>query len=215
MIALAGATGLVGGLALDMFLARGVAVTAVGRRPSGRDGAREVVADLTRAAPSIAGPFDAAVCALGTTIAKAGGQAAFSAVDHDAVLHFARAARDAGATRFVLVSSVGADARSSNFYLRVKGETEAAVEALGFERLDLLRPGLLLGERAERRPGEAWGQRLAPFINPLLRGPLTRYAAIPAATVAAAAVALCGPAGQSGFGRFIHHNADMRGLAGG
>lgn len=189
MILLAGATGLVGGLTLDRLLARDLIVTTIGRRPTGRrhGGLHEVVADLTRAAPSLAGPFDAAVCALGTTMRKAGSRAAFRAVDFDAVVNFARCARDAGATCFVLISAVGANPDSSNFYLRVKGEAETAISHLGFTRVDILRPGLLLGKRAERRPAEALGIRLAPMLNLLMRGPLSRYAGIPATTVASAA----------------------------
>ena len=86
---------------------------------------------------------------------QAGSQAAFRAVDFDMVVAFARAAAAAGARRMVTVSSVGADPGSANFYLRIKGEMEAALEALGFERLDIFQPGLLRGPRGgDRRPGE-------------------------------------------------------------
>ena len=166
--------------------------------------------DLTANLRALAGDVDACVCALGTTIRQAGSREAFLAVDRDLVIRVATIARTLGATRMVLVSSVGASAQSDNFYLRVKGETERALGELGFERLDLLRPGLLLGERSEKRAAEQWGQRLAPLFNPLLRGALRRYRAIAAADVAAAAVAVLS---QGAGGRHVHENAGLLALA--
>ena len=113
-------------------------------------------------------PIDAALCALGTTIRTAGSQAAFRAVDFDAVLAFARAARRAGAQRFALVSALGADARSRVFYNRTKGEVEDAVSGLGFRTLVIARPSLLLGDRAAlgqpARSAEAIAQAIAPAL---------------------------------------------------
>jgi uncharacterized protein YbjT (DUF2867 family) len=113
-------------------------------------------------------PVDTALCALGTTIAAAGSQAAFRAVDFDAVLAFARAAKAAGARRFGVVSALGADAGSRVFYNRVKGEMEQAVAGLGFEQLVIARPSLLLGDRTTlgqpTRTGEALAQWLAPAL---------------------------------------------------
>jgi uncharacterized protein YbjT (DUF2867 family) len=108
--------------------------------------------------------------ALGTTIKQAGSQAAFRAVDVDAVLACARAARAAGATRLALVSALGADAGSRVFYNRVKGEVEAAVAALGFDAVVIAQPSLLLGDRAAlgqpARLGEQLGIRLlTPFLG--------------------------------------------------
>ena len=111
----------------------------------------------------------------------------------------------------VTVSSVGADARARAFYLRVKGEMEEALAALGFDRVDALRPGLLLGPRGgERRPGERLGILLSPLVNPWLVGPLDRYRAIPADIVATAAAACLQ---QTAPGRFVHENAAVRALA--
>ncbi len=112
---------------------------------------------------------EVAFCALGTTIGKAGSQQAFRAVDHDAVLAFAMAAMAAGARCFVLVSSVGADPRSSIFYNRVKGETEAGLRALGFASLAIAQPSLLLGERAESRPTERALVVASRFLGGVLR----------------------------------------------
>lgn len=131
-----------------------------------------------------------AFCALGTTIKAAGSQAAFRAVDFDAVLAFARACRAAGVTRFAVVSALGASARSANFYSRVKGEAEDALRSVGFERLVIARPSLLLGDRAALgqppRPGERWGARVAGWLGPLLPASVRPIAA---ATVARALVA--------------------------
>jgi uncharacterized protein YbjT (DUF2867 family) len=129
-------------------------------------------------------------CCVGTTIRAAGSQEAFRRVDHDLPVKAARVASAAGARHFLLVSAAGADAGSRIFYNRVKGETEAEVAALPFAGVALLRPSLLLGDRGESRPAEALAQRLAPLLSPLLAGPLRRYRAIHARTVAAAMVRL-------------------------
>jgi uncharacterized protein YbjT (DUF2867 family) len=142
------------------------------------------------------------VCALGTTIRKEGGdQDAFRAVDHDLVVECARAARAAGIGHMIVVSSVGADRASRNFYLRVKGEMEDALAKFGFTRLDILRPGLLRGPRAERRPAERIGMLLSPVIDLFLHGALRRFRSIRADTVAQAIFAL---AKEKAGGRFVH-----------
>lgn len=131
---------------------------------------------------------DAALCALGTTIGKAGSQAAFRAVDHEAVLAFAQAAHAADARVFIVVTALGADIGSRVFYNRVKGETERDLRALGFASLAILRPSLLLGDRRESRPSEraaiVVSRWLAPVLKPLAARP------IEAAVVARAALAI-------------------------
>ncbi|HWW19705.1 MAG TPA: oxidoreductase [Steroidobacteraceae bacterium] len=127
-----------------------------------------------------------AFCCLGTTMRTAGSQAAFRAVDHDLVIQFARLAHGAGAERFILVSSVGANAAAKSFYLRVKGETEKSLEALRFRSLNILQPSMLLGSRRELRLLEVVAQPAMLIVNPLLIGKWSRYRAIGAETVAAA-----------------------------
>lgn len=217
-LALIGGTGLVGGMLADRLLAEreGPEIHALVRRPTGRRHPRwhEHVAPAGQW-PGLAASVraDAAVSALGTTMRAAGSQQAFREVDLDAVAAFGAAVRAAGARRMVTVSSVGADAASRNFYLRTKGEMEAALEQLGFDRLDILRPGLLRGQRGgERRIGERIGILLSPVVNLFLRGPLGRYAAIDAAAVAAAAGACLN---ESAPGRFVHENGAIRRLAAG
>lgn len=99
-------------------------------------------------------------CALGTTIAKAGSQSAFRRVDFDYPLQVAQLARAQGARHFLLVSALGANARSRVFYNRVKGELEEAIMALGFESVTFAQPSLLAGDRAEVRLGERIGLAL-------------------------------------------------------
>jgi len=97
-----------------------------------------------------------------------------------------------GADHAVVVSSVGADARAGNFYLRTKGRMERDLSGLEFARCDFLHPGLLLGERDGRhRFGESLAQKLSPIYNPLLAGPLRRYRSVSAEAVAKALVKLC------------------------
>jgi uncharacterized protein YbjT (DUF2867 family) len=127
-----------------------------------------------------------AFCCLGTTMRNAGSEAAFRAVDHDLILQFARFALTTGVERFLLVSSIGANASAKNFYLRVKGETEKALEALRFRSLDILQPSMLLGARRELRPLELVAQPLMLVCGPLMLGKWSRYRAIDAGTVAAA-----------------------------
>ncbi len=181
-VAVAGASGLVGRALLQALAADAQVHTvhAVLRRapPAGllpEAKTRAVFADPARlgqpGAPALPA-IDAAFCALGTTIRVAGSQAAFRAVDLDAVLAFAHAARAAGAQRLGVVSALGADARSAVFYNRVKGEAEAALIAMGWPRLVIARPSLLLGDRGPlgqpARPGERIAQALTPAIGWLL-----------------------------------------------
>lgn len=188
----AGATGLVGSRCLERLLAHSAfgRVVVLSRRPLALAHPRleVLVADFDRPHTMRPVPVDAAFCALGTTIGKAGSQAAFRAVDYVAVLAVADLAVEGGATSFTLVSSVGADPASANFYLKTKGETEGAVCARPFGAVHLLRPGLLLGDRAESRPSEAVAQKVFPWMNPLLVGRLRKYRAIDADVVGAAMI---------------------------
>jgi uncharacterized protein YbjT (DUF2867 family) len=99
--------------------------------------------------------------ALGTTIKVAGSKEAFRAVDLHAVVNVARAAKDAGVERCAAVSALGADAQSKVFYNRVKGEMEAALRALRFERLVIVRPSLLAGARETLGQAPRLGERLS------------------------------------------------------
>ena len=156
---------------------------------------------IARLAPAVV------VCALGTTRAKAGSEAAFRAVDVTLVLQVAREARAAGVEHFILVTSVGADAASRNAYLRAKGEVEALVAKLGFRRLDVVRPGLLRGPRAERRPLEWAAQVVSPLLDLALQGQWRRYRSI---RVGMLARAVLGLALEKAAGRFVHEYDGLR-----
>lgn len=212
-IALIGASGLVGRTVLAQAArCGGVRLVALARREvriPHRQNTELVVAPPARWSEALADMRpDGVVCALGTTWKKAGrNEAAFRAVDHDLVLRCAEAAKAHGAASFVLVSSVGANPVAGNFYLRVKGETERDLAALRFARLDILRPGLLLGTREnDRRVAERLGIVAAPLVNRLLLGPLRQYRGITAQTVARAALAL---ATSPESGQFVHTNEEL------
>ena len=126
--------------------------------------------------------------ALGTTIRKAGSQAAFRDVDYRMVLDAARWASQAGVKSVAVVSSVGADPNAFAFYPRVKGEVEEELKGLNIPRLLIFRPGLLLGDRREFRFGETLATPLMKVVNFALVGRGARYRAISAQDVAKAMV---------------------------
>ena len=211
-VVVAGATGLVGHAVLALLasrpapagLPRSASVVALVRQtiqlaglPAGVKGQCVDLAALGRAGVEGLAPLDWAICCLGTTIKAAGSQAAFRAVDFDAVLAFARAAKVAGASRLAVVSAMGAQPRSALFYNRVKGEMEQALIALDLPRLVIARPSLLLGERTSlgqaSRPGEALAQRLMPRIAKLLPRTLRPIRADAVALAMIAALAADGP----------------------
>ncbi|NLB58801.1 MAG: NAD(P)H-binding protein [Gammaproteobacteria bacterium] len=155
---LLGATGLVGSHVLDMAIAdeRIDEVIAPTRRPlPERAGLVAPLVDfdyLPEDAPWWRA--EAVICALGTTMRKAGSREAFRRVDHHYPLQAARIARGHGVPTFVLNSAMGADRHSRYFYNRVKGELERDLRQAGFESLTFVRPGLISGEREEFRLAE-------------------------------------------------------------
>jgi uncharacterized protein YbjT (DUF2867 family) len=183
---LAGATGLIGRELAAQWPGPGV-LHLLARRPlaAAKASQRVMVVDFA-ALPALPAAQDA-YCCLGTTIKVAGSQAAFRAVDFDAVVAFAKAARKAGATRLAVVSALGAGPNASGFYNRVKGEMEAAISQLGFECVVIARPSLLTGDRNALGQPQRLGEKLtlaltAPF-TPLIP---KAYRPIAAATVASA-----------------------------
>jgi uncharacterized protein YbjT (DUF2867 family) len=152
----------------------------------------------------------AACCALGTTLAVAGSKQAFRAVDFDAVLAFAKAARRAGVQRLAVVSALGASSRSSTFYNRVKGEAEDALAALGFETLIIARPSLLTGDRESLAQAQRPAERMALAVTqPLARWIPLGWQPVEAATVARALLRAL----ESGEpGRQVLESADLQSL---
>jgi uncharacterized protein YbjT (DUF2867 family) len=192
---LAGATGLIGRSLLPRLLepdayARVVVLARSAAPADARAPALDWrTVDFTRL-PRKLPAIDHAYIALGTTIRVAGSQEAFRAVDLDAVVAVARAARAAGATRLGVVSALGADARSAVFYNRVKGEMEAAVAGLGYEAVVIAQPSLLLGDRGALgqpvRSGEVFAAR---FLGPVMGLVPRTFRPIKAEAVAGALVA--------------------------
>ena len=209
---LAGASGLVGGYVLEALLdapafAR---VFAVSRRPLGREHSRLAnrIVQFDKLETQLKGQAcSVAFCCLGTTLKQAGSEQAFRKVDFDYVLSFARAARVAQAERFIVITSAGAQPQAKPFYLRVKGEVEAALEAMRFAALDILQPGPLM---AFRRPGEMATALLMPIANPMLTGTRMPYRGITPRIVAAAMLG-ASRSGRRGVYRYTY--AALRALA--
>lgn len=189
-IAIFGATGLVGRECVRLSLERPEfsRVVVVVRRPvtldvppAHRQKVELQILDFDRLDSSNVFAVDQILCALGTTIRKAGSQEAFRRVDFTYPYRIAQLGVQHGARRFLLVSALGADARSSVFYNRVKGELEDAVLGLPYRAHTIVRPSLLLGDRDEFRLGEKIGEKLS-FLAP------RKYKPVPARDVAGALI---------------------------
>ena len=189
---------MVGARALHHLLASDTVATvvAVGRRllTWQHDKLVSRVVDMqskTAIASAIPDGNAVAICCLGTTLKRAGSKEAFRAVDYDAVVAFGEAAREQGAQRFVLVSSVGANPRTGNFYLRTKGETEDALARLGYPQLTVVRPSFIddEGARVERRPLERVTLPIARLVFSIV-GRTSRYAPVSADVIGKAIVRL-------------------------
>lgn len=204
---IAGPTGLVGQYLLQRLVLDPAysSVRALARRPLALQHPSLRLLQTDLADPSTLGASlqaDDVFCCLGTTMRRAGSRAAFEDVDYRMVVDLARAARAAGAHQFIVVSAVGASTHSPAYYNRVKGRMEAAVSALGFSAVHIVRPSLLLGERTEQRPSEALAQKLSPYLSPLMAGPLMRYRPVAAEDVAEAMLQL---ALRGEHGVHVHH----------
>jgi len=209
-----GATGLIGSLLVRGLLASPdyARVIAVARRPLTLSDPRltVLIGDLD-ALPALAPQLvaDEVFIALGTTRAKTPDEAAYYRIDHDYPVQAARIARQNGAQAVLLVSAVGANAASGQFYLRTKGEAERDIIALDFDKTHIFRPSMIMGERAERRPVERLLVAAARVVNPLLRGAADRYRGIDADAVAQAMIA----AAQTDATKLrIYHWKDMTAL---
>lgn len=196
-IALLGASGLVGSRLLELLLADPTVqfVVVPARRPLEREHPkiRFHQSDLSPArfpADWLKG-VDVVYCCLGTTIKKAGSRENFRSVDYEMPLLLAHRADEAGVKKMVIVSSVGANPLSNNFYLKVKGEMERDVLAsTSFQKLAFVRPSVLLGARSEFRLGEQIGKFVLYLLSPILLGRFARYRPIHDFTVAKAMVTI-------------------------
>jgi uncharacterized protein YbjT (DUF2867 family) len=190
-----GATGLIGNLLLEELTESDnySRIKSFVRQSTGitEQKVEEIVTDFSHKSlfsQHISGD-DIYIC-LGTTIKKAGSVSNMEKIDRDLPLEIARAASSAGIKGIAVVSSIGASARSSNYYLRIKGELEEGVMQLPFERKAIVRPSMLLGERKERRAGEMVGKVVMTAFKPVLIGKLLKYRAIHGRDVARAMITI-------------------------
>jgi uncharacterized protein YbjT (DUF2867 family) len=130
---------------------------------------------------------DLFIC-LGTTIKKAGSIYRMEQIDRDLPVTLAKKARENGVRHIAVVSSIGADKTSANYYLRIKGEMEQKIMDLDFETSVIVRPSLLLGDRKEKRRGENAGKYLMKLIGILLIGRFRKYRGIKGSDVARAMI---------------------------
>jgi len=216
-ICVVGATGLIGRTLIERAVSRtDVRLVGVARREVQLPfGARmEMLLAEPESWPDAIAASNARVlvCALGTTMKKAGkDEAAFRAVDFDLVVACGKAAKAAGIEHMIVVSSVGADVLAKSFYLRTKGQMEEALTRLRLRRLDVVQPGLLRGRRLDDpRPLERIGIALAPLIDLFLDGPRRRFRSIRAEVLADAIFAL---AREKAGGHFVHeHDSLLRAI---
>jgi uncharacterized protein YbjT (DUF2867 family) len=214
---LAGASGFVGGRVLDSLLdapeiARVIAVT---RRPLGREHphlANRIV-QFDHLERQLAGTkCQVAFCCLGARLdeRERAEEDCVRRVDLGYTLAFARAAKAAGAARFVVVSAAGADPAAKSGYLRAKGELERMLVQLGFGALDILQPGIVLGWPRETRPLDLVKRTVMPLVNPLLLGPRVVHRGVPVGTAAAAMIGTL-RSGRRGAQRYTYEG--IRALA--
>jgi len=130
---------------------------------------------------------DLYIC-IGTTIKKAGSVKKMEETDRDLPVTLARSAGKNNVKRVAVVSSIGADPGSKNYYLRIKGEMEQRILDLGFETVAVVRPSLLLGERKEKRFGESAGKIFMKVFDVFLFGKFRKYRAIKGRDVASAMI---------------------------
>ena len=210
-----GATGLVGEETLKQLLqsASYDKVITLTRRPLDINNPKleNLVVDFDNPEKDSNIKADDVYCAMGTTISKAGSQAAFKRVDFEIPMQVAQQALNNGAAKFILVSSMGADAKSMVFYSRTKGELEQALAALKYKTVLVFRPSILLGNRKEHRTGEAIGRFAAEKLSFIFSGPLAKYKGTPARLLARAMIK---KAGENLSGFHIIENDEIFKIAG-
>lgn len=189
--AIIGATGLIGGHILQQLTNDESVeeIRVVVRRPMQASCPRIKVIPIsfsdTDALRDALSGCDSVFCAIGTTRKKTPNLEEYRKIDYDIPVTAARLSAEAGVRSFHLVSSVGANSKSSNFYLKIKGDTEEAVQQSGLAGLGIYRPSLLLGNRKEVRIAERISTWIMPFITFLFP---SNYKPIQASTVASAMI---------------------------
>jgi uncharacterized protein YbjT (DUF2867 family) len=190
---IAGATGLVGHSLLKQLLADDQydKIVTITRKPIAETHPKIIQQQLDFdkiESLSFDFPIDELFCALGTTIKTAGSQDAFYKVDFTYVVNLGKWGEGNGIKRFLVVSAMGADAKSGIFYNRVKGEMETAVSQFNIPKIQVFRPSLLMGNRTEKRGGEKIAQAVMGKMGFLFAGRLLKYKGIHADVVAKAMI---------------------------
>ncbi|UYQ91620.1 NAD(P)H-binding protein [Chitinophaga horti] len=210
-----GATGLTGSSLVTALLDDPAfsVVKTVGRKPLTLTHPRlqQMTLSLTDI-PALQGALlgDVMFCCIGTTIKKAGSKKAFTEVDLDIPVRCAEIAYRNGVKQFLLISAIGANAASPNFYLRTKGQTEQGIARTGFEGVHIFRPSIILGERQEFRLGEKIGGAIMQGLRFLLQGKLKKYRGISAEVIAAAMQKI---ARQKVKGTHIYESDEIQAIA--
>jgi uncharacterized protein YbjT (DUF2867 family) len=211
IIAIAGASGLTGIACLQQLLQdeRVSHVVSIGRRPLGI--VHPKLTEIMLVGGKLETPVkaDGFICCLGTTLRKAGSEAAFRAVDFELPLHLAEALSQEGCRKMAVISAMGANLKSLVFYNRVKGEMELALRKLPFDALHILRPSFIEGNRQESRPMEKLGLFLFRMIDPLLKGNMSHYRIIKAETLAAGLITAVM---SSNHGQFVYLSEEIKNL---
>ncbi|MCD4731000.1 MAG: NAD-dependent epimerase/dehydratase family protein [Bacteroidales bacterium] len=186
---IAGASGLVGSELLKLLIdnAGYTSVHILSRKPLETKSAKTVehivnFDELDKFDPEA--QIDHIFCTLGTTIKKAKSKENFRKVDYDYILALGKKAKLWNADKFLMVSSLGANAKSAIFYNRVKGEIENALKQLELSHLFIFRPSLLLGNRKEQRTGEKTAINVYKVLEAIFIGPFKKYKGIEAKQVA-------------------------------
>jgi uncharacterized protein YbjT (DUF2867 family) len=211
---LIGGTGLIGGELLNLLLTDDYfdKVRVLVRRPFNREHPKleKKLVDFNDNDSLLVALDNSAVifCAVGTTQKKVkGDKEAYRKVDYDIPVHAARFCKLTGCKIFVLVSAVGANSRSNNFYLKLKGEVEDTIKETGIESVHIMRPSMLLGERKESRPLEKIGQPVMKAFSFLLP---SKYKPIEAGDVARAMLA-ASKKNEKGF--FVYEYEEIKKLS--
>ena len=192
-----GSTGLVGKSVVNHLIERGIGVLALVRNDAESDNSlldyyKIDFDDLHLPDETFSDIKDIFIC-LGTTIKKAGSKVAFQKVDITYCHEIAKQAQASGVKNISIVTSLGSDSNSTNFYLKTKGMIEDQITEIDFESISIHRPGLLIGARNEMRLGEFIGQKIFPYVlDPFLIGSMRKYRSIKGDTLAKAMVNLSG-----------------------
>ena len=184
---IAGSTGLIGRNVIEVLSNKKQSAIALTRRsiPNLPPNVTEMIIDFDTfekigSLPSCNNIF---IC-LGTTIKIAGSQENFRKVDLDYCINIAKKAKESGAETLSLISSIGANSSSKNFYLRTKGELEESIQELGFSTVNIFRPSFLVGERSEKRLVEKIAIKFAKIIDLFLIGSANKYRSVKAESLA-------------------------------